>query len=559
MNTLFLLKETRPLKQLVKEIFFIFGSTLLLTMTMVVFRLPTRDSNSLLLYLLLVFVFACVYGLRSALIASFVAFITQDYFFVQPLYSFVIAKLEDTFGLLVFLITAVVTSQLASSLRLYALQARQREDEARTLYEFMRATHREINGKLQLTILLKAIVDVFASEGLRDCALFLPDTSNTLHPLNSPLPFLRNVPLLLGEEAAIDWTMAHGRSVDLYDCVLAPLIMAEALSLQNKQMEKRKTSRKYLIRLLPLRTETKVYGVLRLLIEEKRERTSSKGSLKGERLSPSTQEIFFSTFLEQAITVLEQERLRDASIRLEVLQQTEVLRSALFSSVSHDLRTPLATIKAATSNLLQDETLREHNSSINSALLIEREVDRLDGLVENVLDMSRIEAGSLRLEKVWYPLDELVSDTVSRMQVLLGKREVHLNYADDLPPVELDAVQIEQVIFNLLENALRYTPEGSPIEIGIQYQEKHLLVSVADRGSGIPLSEQERIFQKFYRLPQNGSTHSHPQGLGLGLAICRGIIQAHDGQIWVETCESGGAIFSFTLPFHGIAKDDIDE
>ncbi len=130
-----------------------------------------------------------------------------------------------------------------------------------------------------------------------------------------------------------------------------------------------------------------------------------------------------------------------------------------------------------------------------------------------------------------------------------------MSYPADLPPIELDTVQIEQVVFNLLENALRYTPEGSPIEISIQRLDKSLQVKVADRGPGIPLAEREQIFTKFYRIAQ----HGHPQGPGLGLAICQGIIQAHDGQIWVETCEGGGAAFCFTLPLHEIAEDDIDE
>ncbi len=247
--------------------------------------------------------------------------------------------------------------------------------------------------------------------------------------------------------------------------------------------------------------------------------------------------------------------MREATIHLEVLQQTERVRSALFSSVSHDLRTPLATIKTAISDLLLEETRQALDLSQSAARTIEREVDRLDGLVENLLDMSRIEAGSLRLEKVWYPLDELISDAVSHIHMHLGEREVHMNYPDDLPPVELDIVQIEQVIFNLLENALRYTPEGSPIEIGIQRQDNALQVSVADRGPGIPLAERELIFTKFYRIAQIG----HSRGLGLGLAICQGVVQAHDGQIWVEAREGGGSAFCFTLPSHNIEASDIDE
>jgi two-component system sensor histidine kinase KdpD len=154
---------------------------------------------------------------------------------------------------------------------------------------------------------------------------------------------------------------------------------------------------------VPLKTEDKVVGVLRLLLEETVEACAARHSRGREQRSPSNQEMSFSTFLEQAVTIIEQGRLRETRVHLEVLQQTETLRSALFSAVSHGLRTPLSTIKAAATSLLQEEVEQKQEGRYRFAVAIEREADRLDGIVENLLDMSRIEAGALRLEKVWLP------------------------------------------------------------------------------------------------------------------------------------------------------------
>jgi two-component system sensor histidine kinase KdpD len=299
--------------------------------------------------------------------------------------------------------------------------------------------------------------------------------------------------------------------------------------------------------------------VLRLLIEEDARDLWPGNTLGVNQSAPTALNTFFSAFLEQAVMVLEQASLREKSIHLEVLQQTEAQRAALFSSVSHDLRTPLATIRAAAGTFLQDESRTEAHDTL--ALTIEQEVNRLDSWIENVLDMSRLEAGSLRLDKVWYPLDELVQDAVARVQFSAQTREIRVTHPDDLPPAEIDPVQIEQVMVNLLENALRYAPQDTPIEVSIALQEQAFVVSVADRGPGIPAAEREHIFEKFYRVADEKTpgTQVHPQGLGLGLAICQGSVKAHGGQIWVEARAGGGARFCFTLPLTMISKEDIDE
>jgi len=228
------------------------------------------------------------------------------------------------------------------------------------------------------------------------------------------------------------------------------------------------------------------------------------------------------------------------------LQRTDALRTALLSSVSHDLRTPLASIKAAASSLLQEDVQWDDEARRSFALTIEHEADRLNRLVANLLDMSRIEGGALKPEKEWYPMQALIQDVLKRMQPLLQGREVRTSLPDDLPLVKVDYLQIDQVVTNLLENAVRYTPRGSPIDISVEVKDGQMLVSVADRGPGIPPADLERIFDKFYRVLRN---QRDTRGSGLGLAVCRGLVEAHGGRIWAENREGGGAIFRFTLPF----------
>jgi two-component system, OmpR family, sensor histidine kinase KdpD len=175
-------------------------------------------------------------------------------------------------------------------------------------------------------------------------------------------------------------------------------------------------------------------------------------------------------------------------------------------------------------------------------------VDRLDRLVSNLLDMSRIEEGALKPEKDWYSLAELLQDVLDRLQPLLRGRVVRTHLPEDLPPIELDYVQIDQVLTNLIENAVRYTPPESPIDVNVQRDGSQVIISVADRGPGIPSADLERIFDKFYRVLNGQHTPGHPTGSGLGLAVSKGLVEAHGGRIRAENREGGGAIFSVTLP-----------
>jgi K+-sensing histidine kinase KdpD len=232
------------------------------------------------------------------------------------------------------------------------------------------------------------------------------------------------------------------------------------------------------------------------------------------------------------------ERAREA----ELLRQTDELKSALLHAVSHDLRTPLASIKAAVTGLLQSGARLDETDRHELLSAIDEETDRLTHLVSNLLDLSRIEAGSLRAEKDWYDLREVVEAVVQRLAPLAARRDVRISVQGDLPLVPLDHPLAERVMVNLLENAVRYSPPTAPIEVKLRADERFARVEVADRGPGVPAAERERIFGRFYQSGRRAG------GVGLGLAIARGMVEAHGGRLWYEPRLRGGSRFVFTLP-----------
>jgi K+-sensing histidine kinase KdpD len=268
---------------------------------------------------------------------------------------------------------------------------------------------------------------------------------------------------------------------------------------------------------------------------------------QADTITSPGQLLLLETFANQIALAVERATLAEQAHQAHLRMETERLRSVLLSSISHDLRTPLAAITGAASSLLwRDEefdpaTRRELKETIYE------EAERLARLVENLLDMTRLESG-IQARKEWQPLEEVVGAALARLDRRLTGRPVAIQLADDLPLVPIDEVLIEQVLINLLDNALKYTPEGTPLEIAAVSGDGCVTVEVADRGKGLEPDDQDRVFEKFYR---GGAQHI--QGAGLGLAICRGIIQAHGGHVWAENRPEGGAVFRFTLPLESVA------
>lgn len=233
--------------------------------------------------------------------------------------------------------------------------------------------------------------------------------------------------------------------------------------------------------------------------------------------------------------------LLEKAKQAEVAADSERLRSSLLSSVSHDLRTPLAAIMGSASTLLEKKEFRDSEESKSLLENIESEADRLSRLVQNLLETTRLESGKIQLNKSLYPLEEVLGSALERMKKWLKDRKIDVHLPEDLPSVPLDPLLLDQVFSNLIENGIRHTPPATALDISARQKGDFIHVSVADRGAGLKDDELERVFEKFYHAEKS-------PGAGLGLVICRAIINAHGGRIWAENRAGGGAIFQFTLP-----------
>jgi two-component system sensor histidine kinase KdpD len=253
------------------------------------------------------------------------------------------------------------------------------------------------------------------------------------------------------------------------------------------------------------------------------------------------------TFASQIALGIERAALAEAAQQAQVQIETEQLRNSLLSSVSHDLRTPLAAIAGAASSLLEDHAALDASMRHELCQTIAEEAHRLNRLVNNLLEMTRLESGAIHVHTEWQPLEEVVGAALARLEAQLADRPLTTHLPADLPLVPLDSVLIEQVLINLLDNAVKYTPPGSPIRLSAWAAQDAVTVEVADQGPGLPPGEENRIFEKFYRVPHT----TRPGGAGLGLTICRGIVAAHGGRMWAANRPGGGTLIRFTLPLTG--------
>jgi two-component system sensor histidine kinase KdpD len=256
------------------------------------------------------------------------------------------------------------------------------------------------------------------------------------------------------------------------------------------------------------------------------------------------QQKLLDTFLQQIAQAITRVRLAEQAKKTQLDMEAERLRNSLLSSISHDLRTPLATIVGSASTLVEEDKALKAEDKLELNRAIYDEAQRMSTLVNNILDMARLDAGAVVLNKQWYPLDEIIGVVLTRLQKRLAGRPVTVKLPPGTPMIYVDTVMIEQVLINLLENVLRYTPELSPVEIIGEASNFAVKISVADRGPGIPAGLENQLFEKFYRVQREAAQ----SGVGLGLAICRAIIEAHGGSIQAQNRPTGGAVFSFMIP-----------
>jgi two-component system sensor histidine kinase KdpD len=465
---------------------------------------PKQLADIVMVYLLGIVLVALRFGYGPSLLTTVLSVVLLDFFFIPPLYTLAVRDLSHvvTFG--VMFLVAVVISGLTQRVRAQAEAASQREQRTASLY----ALSRELAATKQVEDIAQiAARQLFDALGM-DAALLVPspDRSEVISAR------IRRHALLLDdkEKAVAKWVWEHERPAGFSTDTLPT---AQAMYLP----------------LLASRGKVAVLGV----------RPDDPKRLS----SPETRQ-HLAAFANQIASAIERTELASEAQWAQLRMETEQMRSSLLSSVSHDLRTPLAVVTGAASTMLEDTVSDATRRELTETIL--QEAQRLNRLVRNLLDMTRLEAGALRVKKEWQPLEEVVGSALNRLEDALAGRHVETELASDLPLVPLDAVLIEQVLVNLLENALKYTPAGSPIEIRARTRPVGVEVVVADRGPGIPPGEEQRIFDKFYRAPG-----TQAGGVGLGLAICRGIVLAHGGQLFVLNRAGGGAEFRFQLPVDG--------
>ncbi len=282
---------------------------------------------------------------------------------------------------------------------------------------------------------------------------------------------------------------------------------------------------------IPMRTDRESFGVVRMWRGDGRALDAENAALA-------------KAVVAQLALAMESLKLQEKAALSQADAETNRARAALFSAVTHDLRTPLASIKASATSLLEEGVRFEEPQRVDLLRTIAEESDRLNRLIGNLLHLSRVRAGALVPQKVPTLIDDVVDSVVARLRGFLGEQQVEIRVKDGIPAVPMDVMQIDQVLTNLVENAARYAPPGTPIEIGLAKWHSHVEVKVVDRGRGIPAEQRERVFDEFFR----GEGSDQREGAGLGLSIARAIIQAHGGTISVHDTPGGGTTVRFRLP-----------
>lgn len=466
-----------------------------------VFSLP----DVVTLYLLVIMLVASRFGRGPSVTAACLSVASYDFFFVPPYYTLNVSDVRHTLTFLIMFVTGLVISGLTLRIRRQEQEARSREQQTAALYALSRELASASDEQHVAEALARHAADVFHAP----TAVLLAASSGAPETVAR----VGDVPYEAQEQAVARWVLEHARPAGLGTDTLPG-------------------SR---VRCVPLGVGGAALGVLAL-------GTSTTDS----RLADDRH--FLETYVRQAGMALERARLAEDARAQALRARTEEMRSSLLSTVSHDLRTPLAAITGASTTLL-DASARVSDAQRQELLeTISEEAERLERLVANLLDMTRVESGSLQMKREWMPLEEIVISVLTRLESKLEGRRIRTDIPDDLPLISVDPVLFEQVFVNLFENIAKYTPEGSDVEVLGRATDERVVIEVTDHGPGLPKGSEQQVFEKFFRGPQ-----ARPGGVGLGLAICRGIVEAHGGRLSAENRPEGGATFRIELPIVGAA------
>ena len=459
-----------------------------------------ENSNIVAIFILAVVLVAVRLGRGPAALAAVLNVCAFDFFFVPPRLSFAVSDVQYLLTFFIMLAVGLITGQLTAGLRFQARVASHREERAGSLYEFAR----DLSGAVQVEQVVKISDDSIQRAFRASAALLLPDARGRL------IATMPNADARLAIEiGTAQWAFDRGQPAGFGTDTLPG---SEVLY-------------------IPLRAPTKARGVLAVKAHNRR------------LLRIPEQRQLLDTFA--ALIAIALERVHYVGLAQDALlkMESERLRNSLLAALSHDLRTPL-TVLVGLAESMALTAPKLSSVQQETAQAIQDEARRMSTMVSNLLDMARIESGEVTLNLQWQPLEEVVGAALEAARAMLQRHSVVVQLPRDLPLVKIDAVLIERVLVNLLENVSKYTPPGSTVTLSAQVSGDQLEVSVADNGPGLPAGREEAVFQKFTR----GERESSTPGVGLGLSICRAIIESHQGRISAAQRPGGGAIFTFTLP-----------
>ncbi len=473
--------------------------------------LPYLDhANIVMLFLLAVVGVAAGYGRGPAMLVAILNVLSFNFVFVPPYFAFAFDTLQSILTFVVMLIVGLIVGQLTARFRHQAQIAGAREERARFLYEMAR----ELSGALAVEQVIEISERCVEASFRVKARLLLSDDQDRLQP---PLarPGKPEADLAIAQ-----WCFDHNELVGLGTDSLpdAPLSY------------------------LPLKAPLRTRGVLAVALDQRR-----PPLIPEQRRLLDTFAVLIAIALERVHFAVV---ARDTLVKMEAERE----RSSLLAGLSHDLRTPMTALIGLAETLML-ELIAEQSPYQESLTSIREQAERMALLVDNLLDMAKLQAGRVWLRKDWQSLEELVGSAVRMLEQPLRGHPLRLMLDPELPLVNCDAVLIERVLVNLLQNAAKYTPAGTAIGVTASAETDQLVVEVWDEGPGLSVGREQAVFEKFAR----GQVESAVPGVGLGLAICRSVIKAHDGEIQAENRSTGGARFTFTLPLEPLPPFETDD
>lgn len=472
----------------------------------------SRSANQVMLYLLAVVIASVFLGLIPALLTAVLSILVFDYFFIPPVYRLFGFASEYTVTFASLLLVSVIVSTLVSRQRALTKAAQRRADQVTQLYELSKDLATAVDMQDILDVIIRHVQATFQ----RDSVVLLPKDGSLVLSASSSGETLET-----SELTAAEWAFQQGRPAG----------------------HNTGTFSYASFRYLPLQSSRGVIGVMGVRLD---------GPDNHEEELHPEQTRLLSTFVTKAASAIERALFAEEAGQAQVLRATEKLQSALLNSISHDLRTPLASITGVLSSLRIDDDFLDPETRQELVETALGEAERLNRLVGNLLDMSRIESGAIRISLQPCDIQDVIGSALNSVSARLEGHPVEIDLAADLPLVPLDFVLINQVLINLLDNAAKYSPEGGAVRIRGLVKDAALRVEIEDEGPGIPEEDLERIFEKFYRVKRLENV----VGTGLGLSICKGIIEVHGGTLWAENRSGGGLRMIFTLPLKQVTLDE---